>query len=84
MIHPVIGHFLAFGPSDQLDIAYFDSAKWSSRFVNGITHVLHLDHSIIMLRWYKMTCFDQLLAIFSSLVGLICLKLHILVDKNDT
>ena len=23
------GHFLEFGPSDQLDIAYFDNTKWS-------------------------------------------------------
>ena len=83
MIHPVIGHFLEFGPSDQLDIAYFDSAKWYSRFVNGITHVLHLDHSIITLRWCKTTCFDQFLAIFSSLVCWIDLILHIMIVLND-
>ena len=28
MIHPVIGHFVEFGPSDQLDIAYWDRAKY--------------------------------------------------------
>ena len=83
MIHPVIGHFLEFGPSDQLDIAYFDSAKGSSRFVNGISHVLHLDHSIITLHWYKKTCFDQFLAIFSSLVNRINFILHILMFLNS-
>ena len=29
MIHSVIGNFLEFGPSDHLEIAYFDTTKWS-------------------------------------------------------
>ena len=54
---PVFSNFLNFGPSDQLHIAYFNTYEWSSRFGYGITHVLHLDHSIIKLRclpksWY--------------------------------
>ena len=28
-------HFLKFGPSGQLDIAYFDQTKWSERFGNN-------------------------------------------------
>ena len=37
----VFGHFLEIGASVGLDIAYFDSAKWSSRFGIGITGVVH-------------------------------------------
>ena len=60
----VFGHFLESGWSERFHIAYFGFAKQSPGFGNGIAHVLHLDHSIITLRWYKMTCFDQFLAIF--------------------
>ena len=77
MIHLVYGHFLEFGKSNRLYIAYFDCSKWSSRFGNGLAYVSHLDHSIITLRWYKTTCFDQFLAIFSSLVHRIDFILHI-------
>ena len=38
----VFGHFLEIGASVGLDIAYFDSAKWSSRFGIGITGVLRI------------------------------------------
>ena len=38
MIHPVIGHFLEFGPSDQLDIAYYDGVKWSQQFDYDVAH----------------------------------------------
>ena len=38
MIHPDIGHFLEFGPSDQLDIAYFDNTKWSYKFGHDMAH----------------------------------------------
>ena len=34
----VLGHFLEFGASDELDIAYFDRTKWSAQFGNCITH----------------------------------------------
>ena len=33
-----VGHFLKFGPSGQLDIAYFDQTKWSERFGHGIAY----------------------------------------------
>ena len=52
------GHFLGFGLLDRLDIAYSYSSKQSLRCSNGITDVLHLDHSVIMIRCYKMTCFE--------------------------
>ena len=32
------GHFLEFGPSDQLDIAYFDNTKWCKQFGHDIAH----------------------------------------------
>ena len=38
MIHPVIGHFLEFSQSDQLDIAYFDNTKWCKQFGHDIAH----------------------------------------------
>ena len=38
MIHILIGHFLQFGPSDQLDIAYCDPTKWSSQFRCDVAH----------------------------------------------
>ena len=38
MIHPVIGHFLEFSPSDHLDIAYFDNTKWCKQFGHDIAH----------------------------------------------
>ena len=50
------GHFLGFGLLDRLDIAYSYSSKQSLRCSNGITHVLYLDHSIIMIHWYNMIC----------------------------
>ena len=31
-----VGHFLKFGPSGQLDIAYFDQTKWSEPFGSNI------------------------------------------------
>ena len=31
-------HFLDFGTSDGLDIAYFDSAKWSEQFCYDTAH----------------------------------------------
>ena len=33
-----VGHFLKFGPSGQLDIAYFDQVKWSKRFGHVIAY----------------------------------------------
>ena len=83
MNHLVYSQFLEFRPSYRLHIAYFDCSKWCSRFGIGITHVLHLDHSIITLHWYKKTCFDQFLAIFSSLVNRINFILHILMFLNS-
>ena len=77
MIHLVYDYFLEFGKSDRLYIAYFDCSKWSWRVGNGVAHFLHLDHSIIMLRRYRNTCFDQFFAIFSSLVHRIDFILHI-------
>ena len=44
--------------SDQLDIAYSDSSKHSSRLSNGITHGLHMDHSMITIQWYKILSFS--------------------------
>ena len=44
----VFCHFLEIGASDGLDIAYFDSAKWSSRFGNGTTGALHHQGSLMM------------------------------------
>ena len=38
MIHPVIGHFLEFSPSDHLDIAYLDSTRGCSQFGHDIAH----------------------------------------------
>ena len=66
----------------KLHIAFFDSAKWSSRFVDSITRVLHLNHSIITLLWFKRTCFDQFLVIFSSLVLSIDFILHISIHVS--
>ena len=82
MIHLVYDYFLEFGKSDRLYIAYFDCSKWSSRVGNGVAHFLHLDHSIIMLRQYRKTCFDQFLAIFFSLVHRIDFILHISIVLN--
>ena len=39
----LFGYFLEFGTSAQLDIAYSNSSKHSSRLSNGITHGLHMD-----------------------------------------
>ena len=75
----VFGHFLEFGWSDWFQIAYLGFAKQSWGFGFGVTHVLHLDHSIITSRWYKMTYFDQFLTIFSSLVHWVDFVLHILI-----
>ena len=82
MFWPVFYHFLKFGPLGRLHIAYFDCAKWSSRFVNSITRVLHLNHSIITLLWFKRICFDQFLVIFSSLVLWIDFILHISIQVS--
>ena len=41
MIPAVIGRFLEFGPSDQLDIAYWDTAKQSPWYGNSIGDVGH-------------------------------------------
>jgi hypothetical protein len=35
------GHFLAFGPSELLHIACFDTAKCSSQFGSAMTLALH-------------------------------------------
>ena len=35
----VFGHFLEFGASDRLDIAYFDRIKRSARFDYRVPHV---------------------------------------------
>ena len=75
----VFGHFLELGSLDRLHIAYCDIAKHSSRFGDVVTQELHLDHSIMTLRWYRMTCFDQFFTIFSSLVHWIDFVLHILI-----
>ena len=72
----VFGHFLQFGQSDQLHIAYFDVPKQCSWFGNGIKQFLRLDHSLITLRWHKMTCFHQFWAIFLSLDHRINFILH--------
>ena len=34
----VFGHFLEFGVSDRLDIAYFDRTKWCACVDHRITH----------------------------------------------
>ena len=46
----LFGYFLEFSTSAELDIAYSDSSKHSSRLSNGITHGLHMDHSIITIQ----------------------------------
>ena len=53
----LLGYFVEFGTSDQLDIAYSDSSKHSSRLSNGITHGLHMDHSMITIQWCKNLSF---------------------------
>ena len=37
----VFGHFLQFGTSDRLDIAYFECTKWSERFDHHFNYVSH-------------------------------------------
>ena len=37
----IFGHFIEFGTTDRVEIAYLDSTKQSSRFGLGISHVLH-------------------------------------------
>ena len=81
-IHLVYSQYLEFGLLYRLHIAYFDSSKWSLPFGNGITHVWHLDHSIITLWWDITTCFDQFLASFSSLIYRINFILYILIVLN--
>ena len=75
----VFGHFLELGSLDRLHIAYCDIAKQSSRFVDVVTQVFYVDHSIMTSRWYQMTCFDQFFTIFSSLVHWVDFVLHILI-----
>ena len=43
-----------------------------------------MNHSIIMLHWYRMTCFEQFFVLSSSFAHRIDFLLHVLIVPNAT
>ena len=78
----VFDHFLEFGASDRLQIAYFDSTKWSWQVD---CHILHAGsfkhHKKCLFEWSKEQKM-RFLVIFLSFVHRIGLKLRISIEMN--